>query len=66
MGQIIAGRLLNVGLRDLLFSGSLILQPRLKPLILQWIARHPNAADAKENPAMRTYTTQLYRLVVLE
>lgn len=30
-GQLIAGRLLSLGLRDVLFTGSIVLQPHLKP-----------------------------------
>jgi uncharacterized protein YchJ len=63
-GQIIVGRLLNLGLRDLLFSGSLILQSRLKPAIIKWLSKYPHLAKAKTEPALRTYTTDLYRFIV--
>lgn len=63
-GQIIAGRLFNLGLRDLLFPGSLILQRRLKPAILQWLDKYPQLASAKTDQSLRTYTTDLYRLIV--
>jgi uncharacterized protein YchJ len=63
-GHIIAGRLLNLGLRDLLFPGSLILQPRLKPAILEWLGNYPHLAKAKTEISLRTYTTDLYRSIV--
>ncbi len=63
-GQIIVGRLLNLGLRDLLFSGSIILQPHVKPALVEWLGEHPEVAEAAADSGKRTYTTSLYRFIV--
>lgn len=63
VGQIIAGRLLNVGLRNLLFSGSVVLQAHMKPDLLEWIEQHPDMHKTAEL-IHRTYTTALYSFIV--
>ncbi|MDF2682465.1 MAG: hypothetical protein K0R47_3655 [Brevibacillus sp.] len=63
-GQVIVGRLLNLGLRDMLFSGSIILQPHVKQPILEWLKEHPEVGDAANDTAKRVYTTDLYRFIV--
>lgn len=63
-GQMIVGRLLNLGLRDLLFSGSIILQPHVKESLLEWLNQHPEVEDAKADASKRSYTTDLYRFIV--
>ncbi|MFY0545740.1 SEC-C metal-binding domain-containing protein [Brevibacillus sp. H7] len=63
-GQIIVGRLLNLGLRDMLFSGSIFLQPHVKPALLEWLEDHPEVGEAAAAPDKRTYTTDLYRFIV--
>ena len=64
VGQIIVGRVLNLGLRDMLFSGSIILQPHIKESLLRWLQEHPEVNEAAEDSSKRTYTTQLYRFIV--
>lgn len=64
VGQIIVGRLLNLGLRDALFSGSIVLQPHIKESLLDWLREHPEVSEAAEDSSKRTYTTQLYRFIV--
>ncbi|MGG1659355.1 YecA family protein [Brevibacillus sp. NRS-1366] len=63
-GQFIVGRLLNLGLRDMLFSGSIILQPHVKTQLLDWLNGHPEVADAADDTGKRVYTTELYRFIV--
>lgn len=63
-GQIIVGRLLNLGLRNMLFSGSIILQPQLKMPLLEWLNEHPDMQEAAEDTGKRGYTTDLYRFIV--
>lgn len=63
-GQVIVGRLLNLGLRDMLFSGSIILQPHVKQPILEWLKEHPEVEEAANDTAKRVYTTDLYRFIV--
>jgi hypothetical protein len=63
-GQIIVGRLLNLGLRDMLFSGSIILQPHVKQELLEWLSAHPDIQEAAVQTGKRTYTPELYRFIV--
>ncbi|USG67284.1 SEC-C domain-containing protein [Brevibacillus ruminantium] len=63
-GQMIVGRLLTLGLRDQLFTGSIILQPHVKDAITQWLQAHPQFAEAPEDSSKRNYTTDLYRFIV--
>ncbi|QRG66059.1 YecA family protein [Brevibacillus choshinensis] len=63
-GQVIVGRLLNLGLRDMLFSGSIILQPHVKQPMLEWLHDHPEVQEAANDTAKRVYTTDLYRFIV--
>jgi hypothetical protein len=63
-GQIIVGRLLNLGLRDMLFSGSIILQPHVKQPLLDWLNEHPEVEEAAEDTGKRVYTSDLYRFIV--
>lgn len=63
-GQLIAGRLLSLGLRDVLFTGSIVLQPHLKPALLEWLKAHPEISKAADDSAERTYTTAFYRFIV--
>lgn len=63
-GQMIVGRLLNLGMRDMLFSGSIILQPHVKAHVLQWLDEHPEVQQAAANTDKRVYTTDLYRFIV--
>lgn len=62
-GQLLVGRLLSLGLRDQLFTGSIIMQPHVKPALLEWMDAHPEMAEAADDPAKRTYTTELYRFI---
>lgn len=56
-GQIIIGRLLPMGGRDLLFSGSLIVQAGLKAVLVEWLNQ--------VGPAnLRANTLELYRLIM--
>lgn len=64
VGQMIVGRLLNLGLRDMLFSGSIILQPHVKQSLLEWLKEHPEVEDAANDTGKRVYTTDLYRFIV--
>ncbi|GAA4703276.1 SEC-C metal-binding domain-containing protein [Brevibacillus fulvus] len=64
VGQILVGRLLNLGLRDVLFSGSLLLSPGQKQEVVSWIEQHPEISLAVMHAENRTYTTALYRLIV--
>lgn len=64
VGQLIVGRLLNLGLRDMLFSGSIVLQPHIKAPLLDWLREHPELNEAAEDSGKRGYTTQLYRFIV--
>ena len=64
VGQLIVGRLLNLGLRNMLFSGSIILQPHIKPSLLDWLRQHPEVNEAGENSEKRVYTTALYRVIL--
>lgn len=63
-GQLIVGRLLNLGLRDMLFSGSIILQPHVKESLLEWLHQHPEVEAAKADTGKRSYTTELYHFIV--
>ncbi|MGN7471594.1 YecA family protein [Brevibacillus sp. SAFN-007a] len=63
-GQIIVGRLLNLGLRNMLFSGSIILQPHVKDGLLEWLKEHPEVGEAAADTGKRVYTTALYRFIV--
>lgn len=63
-GQIIVGRLLNLGLRDMLFSGSIILQPHIKETLLEWLEQNPQVNEAADDTSKRAYTTDLYRFIV--
>jgi SEC-C motif len=63
-GQIIVGRLLNLGLRDMLFSGSIILQPHIKEPLLDWLKENPEVNQADDDTSKRVYTTSLYRFIV--
>ncbi|MDH6352223.1 hypothetical protein M2298_004222 [Brevibacillus sp. 1238] len=63
-GQMIVGRLLNLGLRNMLFSGSIILQPHVKESLLEWLNQHPEVEHAAEDAGKRVYTTELYRFIV--
>ncbi|CAM3528709.1 SEC-C metal-binding domain-containing protein [Brevibacillus invocatus] len=63
-GQIIVGRLLNLGLRDMLFSGSIILQPHIKEALLEWLKQNPEVNKAADDTAQRVYTPDLYRFIV--
>lgn len=63
-GQIIVGRLLNLGLRNMLFSGSIILQPHVKDSLLEWLKEHPEVEEAAVDTSKRVYTTALYRFIV--
>jgi hypothetical protein len=63
-GQIIVGRLLNLGLRDMLFSGSIILQPHVKQELLEWLSAHPDIREAAVQTGKRGYTPALYRFIV--
>ncbi|WNC13184.1 SEC-C domain-containing protein [Brevibacillus brevis] len=64
VGQLIVGRLLNLGLRDMLFSGSIILQPHIKQPMLEWLKQHPEVEEAAGDTGKRVYTTDLYRFIV--
>lgn len=64
IGQFIVGRLLNLGLRNMLFSGSIILQPHVKAQLMEWLKEHPEVVDAAEDTSKRVYTTDLYRFIV--
>ncbi|MFD2369285.1 YecA family protein [Brevibacillus sp. GCM10020057] len=63
-GQVIVARLLNLGLRDMLFSGSIILQPHVKEALLDWLKEHPEVTEAANDTSKRVYTTDLYRFIV--
>jgi len=63
-GQMIVGRLLNLGLRDMLFSGSIVLQPHVKQALLEWLREHPEVEEAAGDSNKRVYTTDLYRFIV--
>ncbi len=63
-GQLIVGRLLNLGLRDMLFSGSIMLQAHVKPAMQNWLEGHPEVREAAADSSKRTYTTDLYRFIV--
>ncbi|WP_432774541.1 SEC-C domain-containing protein [Brevibacillus gelatini] len=63
-GQIIVGRLLNLGLRNMLFPGSIILQPHVKDSLLGWLKEHPEVEEAADDTGKRVYTTALYRFIV--
>jgi len=63
-GQMIVGRLLNLGLRDMLFSGSIMLQAHVKTALLKWLDEHPDVREAAHDSSKRTYTTDLFRFIV--
>lgn len=63
-GQIVVGRLLNLGLRNMLFSGSIILQPHIKEPLMEWLRQHPEVQEAADDTSKRVYTPALYRFIV--
>ncbi len=64
IGQFIVGRLLNLGLRNMLFSGSIILQPHVEEPLLEWLKEHPEVEEAAADTSKRVYTTELYHFIV--
>ncbi len=63
-GQIVIGRLLPMGLRDLLFSGSLILQSGCKQPLLEWIRQMGSQDSAAVKEILRNRTPDLYRFIL--
>jgi hypothetical protein len=57
-GEILIGRLVSLGHRDMLMAGSIILKPVLKPAILERV-KQPT-----ENTVISVRTTDLYRVIV--
>ncbi|MGD8189763.1 YecA family protein [Brevibacillus ginsengisoli] len=63
-GQLIIGRLLPLGVRDLLFSGSLIVQPGIKPALFDWLSGHNLTVADGQKTDLRAHTLDLYGLIL--
>ncbi|MGC5326694.1 YecA family protein [Brevibacillus sp. SYSU BS000544] len=63
-GQIIVGRLLPLGARDLLFSGSLIVQANLQESLLAWNTRYPSKDQSGSKDELSLRATELYRIIL--
>lgn len=63
-GQLLMGRLLPMGGRDLLFSGSLILQAGLKQPLLEWFSQLDTASPEGEEAELSSTSLKLYQFVL--
>ncbi len=63
-GQLLLGRLLTLGSRQLLLAGSLILDAELTPMLHQWLRSYEAEVQTDAGAFFRAHATELYRLIV--